>query len=362
MKTTTANNDVPVRIDCREDPTRDPGTLNNLMASSVAALCSRLCTHPLDTLKTRVQVSNAHLPLLPTFLSLLRNGGLYRGLPIALALSAPGLSVYLTAYDLSKDSISRHFPYLSTDSVVNHMASAVIAEVSSGLFWTPMEVLKSKQQVENVPTSISKGPNSKPGTFASTSALSTTSVSVSPFSTAAVTSIPPKVPAAASKRQAPVGTMDLARRIYRQEGLLGFYRGYFITLGVFVPYSMIYFATYEQLKDMAWRRRHTAIPLSIAKQHEETPPFPTIVACAAVAAGIAGGVSNIVDVVKTRWQISVLATTEENASAGRIIRHMLRQGGFTSFTRGMGARVLWMIPSVTISMSMFEYLKANGFV
>jgi hypothetical protein len=29
-------------------------------------------------------------------------------------------------------------------------------------------------------------------------------------------------------------TMSLARQIYQFEGLLGFYRGYFITLGVFV--------------------------------------------------------------------------------------------------------------------------------
>ncbi|KAF9363739.1 hypothetical protein BGX34_003428 [Mortierella sp. NVP85] len=195
------------------------------------------------------------------------------------------------------------------------MASAAVAEVSSGLFWTPMEVLKSKQQVETL-----------------------------------------SAPASSRK---PISTRELARMIYRQEGVQGFYRGYFITLGVFVPYSMIYFATYEQMKEIAWRQRR--LPLSSAVDaREETLPFLTIMACAAVAAGIAGGVSNIVDVVKTRWQISVLATTEENSSTRRIIQHMFSQGGLASFTRGMGARVLWMIPSVTISMSMFEWLKAHG--
>ncbi|KAI1318555.1 hypothetical protein EDD11_006245 [Mortierella claussenii] len=364
------------------------------MASSVAAFASRLCTHPLDTLKTRVQVSNTPLPLLPTFASLVKNGGLYRGLPIALTLSVPGLSVYLTAYDLSKGSFSRYFPHLGADSVVNHMASAVVAEVSSGLFWTPMEVLKSKQQVENmslskttvsalpskassIPTTSLSKTSSPLACSASTTASSTprlgsiaiSASSSSSFSTTTTTAMSKSTPTLASTptpppncQPTPISTFELAKRIYRQEGLLGFYRGYFITLGVFVPYSMIYFATYEQLKEMAWHDQHLfGSAVQPSKQREEALPFLTIVACAAVAAGIAGGISNIVDVVKTRWQISVLATTEENSSTGKIIQHMFRQGGLSSFTRGMGARILWMIPSVTISMSTFEWLKAHGF-
>ncbi|KAF9979006.1 hypothetical protein BGZ65_006765 [Modicella reniformis] len=326
----------------------DQGTVNRLIASTIAALCSRLCTHPLDTVKTRVQVSNTPLPLLPTFLNLLQNGGLYRGLPIALALSAPGLSVYLTVYDLSKDAISRcyRFPYLSSDSVINHMASAVVAEVSSGLIWTPMEVLKSKQQVENMTFSSSS----------ITSSTTTTTTSGTHHHKAVAAAV------AATSNRKPISTVELARRIYHQEGLLGFYRGYFITLGVFVPYSMIYFATYEQMKVMAWRQRQRhSHGFNGTGQHRDTLPFWTIMTCAAVAAGIAGGVSNIVDVVKSRWQISVLATTEENSSTRRIIQHMLSQDGLASFTRGIGARILWMIPSVTISMSIFEWFKAHGF-
>ncbi|KAF9359250.1 hypothetical protein BGX26_012780 [Mortierella sp. AD094] len=331
------------------------GALTNLLASSMAAFVSRLCTHPLDTLKTRVQASNKPLPLLPTFLDLVRNGGLYRGLPIALTLSAPGLSVYLTAYDLSKDKFSHHFKYLGKDSVFNHLASAAVAEVLSGLFWTPMEVLKSKQQVENV-TSASPTTPSKSRNLAAAGAAPKSASSFS-TATAAATSATAKTPLPATRM--PISTVELARKIYQQEGLMGFYRGYFITLGVFVPYSMIYFATYEQLKEMARQRRGRNSSDNV--KSDNALPFFTVALCAAVATGIAGGVSNIVDVVKTRWQISVLATTEENSSTGRIVSNMFRHGGLASFTQGMGARVLWMIPSVTISMSMYEWLKAHGF-
>ncbi|GJJ68935.1 hypothetical protein EMPS_01281 [Entomortierella parvispora] len=340
--------------------------LNNLVASSAAALCSRLCTHPLDTLKTCIQVSNTPQPIHSTLASLVRTGGLYRGLPIALTLSVPGLSVYLTAYDLTKETLAKKFSFLGTDTVLNHLSSAVVAEVSSGLFWTPMEILKSKQQVETMsPSSNFAMKHSLAGGGASSTSTSSTR-------------------GMDDATRARTGTFDLARKIYRQEGLTGFYRGYFITLGVFVPYSMIYFATYEQLKEMAWRRMEMARrsqggldndaltpSSSLSSAGDEVLPFTTIMGCAAVACGVAAGISNTVDVVKTRWQTSILVTSKKNSGSGhvdslssarRIARHMFQQGGLASFTQGMGARVLWMIPSVTISMSVFEWIKAHGLV
>jgi len=147
---------------------------------------------------------------------------------------------------------------------------------------------------------------------------------------------------------------------------------------------MIYFATYEQLKEMAWQRMAMARrsqgglgndalnPSSSSSPEDDALPFTTIMGCAAVACGVAAGVSNTVDVVKTRWQTSILITSKKNSSsnghldslssARRIARHMFQQGGLASFTQGMGARVLWMIPSVTISMSVFEWIKAHGLV
>ncbi|KAF9141198.1 hypothetical protein BG015_001362 [Linnemannia schmuckeri] len=335
---------------------------SNLLASSTAALASRLCTHPLDTVKTRIQVSNApQQGLIPTFVELVRARALYRGLPIALTLSVPGLSVYLTAYDLAKDQLSRQFGSFGTDTVQNHMISGMIAEVCSGLFWTPMEILKSKQQVENMSSGIYSstvaGGVGGAGKSAPSSVVSNVSSSISPSFTSSTTSTIPKY----------TSTMSLARQIYQHEGLLGFYRGYFITLGVFVPYSMIYFAAYEQLKDMAWRNLHSSKQdkqrrlAGQGTQEEHVLPFFEIMGCAAVACGIAAGISNIVDVVKTRWQTSILSTTEETSSTRRIATQLFRQGGFASFTRGMGARIMWMVPSVTISMSTFEWLKAHGF-
>lgn len=111
---------------------------------------------------------------------------------------------------------------------------------------------------------------------------------------------------------------------------------------------------------MAWARKQRSTGATNIQEHDVLS-FLTIVGCAAVACGFAAGVSNIVDVVKTRWQTSVLTKNTELSSTRKIAEAMFQQGGLASFTRGMGARILWMVPSVAISMSTFEWLKFHGF-
>jgi hypothetical protein len=42
----------------------------------------------------------------------------------------------------------------------------------------------------------------------------------------------------------------------------------------------------------------------------------------------------------------------------RITKSLMKEGGLLStFTKGLAARVLWVTPSVMISMSVFERLK-----
>ncbi|KAF9159834.1 hypothetical protein DFQ26_006134 [Actinomortierella ambigua] len=319
-------------------------TVTNLGASTIAALCSRLVTHPLDTIKTRVQATTSGQQSFGQIAgNLVRTHGLYRGLPVALTLSVPGLSVYLTAYDLSKQVFARtSVVALQDGTVCNHMAAATVAEVSSGLFWTPMEVLKQKQQVQDMARHrLDRCPTATAGAASAGAAAGAAAA--------------PSAATAPSSSFKPIGTLQLAKRIYQHEGLLGFYRGYFITLGVFVPYSIMYFTTYEELKALALQQQRTKYPKSL-EDPQHPLPFMSVAACAAVSCAIAASVSNVIDVVKTRWQVSVLS--QEQLSVTQIIRRMLKQeGGLRSFTRGMGARVLWMVPGTTISMSIFELLK-----
>ena len=111
---------------------------------------------------------------------------------------------------------------------------------------------------------------------------------------------------------------------------------------------MIYFVTYEKLKYMI------AHPSSGSTVPPAPLSFSDYLLCSSISGGIAAAVSNIVDVVKTRVQV------QGDSSALLIIRSMWTlESGPMAFTKGMGARMLWVTPSVAISMTLYETFKSH---
>ncbi|KAJ3410302.1 hypothetical protein HDV05_003958 [Chytridiales sp. JEL 0842] len=299
--------------------------LYSLGSSCVAAFTTRCITHPLDTIKTRIQHSPSS-----NFLTAIQSAplrSLYNGLGISLLFSVPALGIYLGSYDACKTRFAESW-YGHLDrkkgesSMAVHMGSAVVAEALSGLFWTPMEVIKNKLQVgvgaEGVTTATSRN----------------------------------------------ISTMGLVKDIYRNEGIRGFFRGYWLTLGVFVPYTVCYFVSYEQLKarglkymeDRQSIASSSASTTRMSSSDTQNSNFTVYLVSSASAGALAGAVSNVLDVIKTRLQIA--GGGQGTTSMLRIAADMYKnEGGITAFGRGMLARVLWVMPSVTISMTIFEVLK-----
>ncbi|GAB5590208.1 hypothetical protein Unana1_05108 [Umbelopsis nana] len=154
--------------------------------------------------------------------------------------------------------------------------------------------------------------------------------------------------------------MSLASRIWREERLAGFYRGYLVSLAVFVPYTMTYFAVYEKLKSYLAEHVLSTNAMTVIKTDALVSqlPFMAYVACSSVACAIGIMISTPLDIVKTRWQIS---STEEGSSYKRgpihIVRQMWQQGGYRAFSRGLFTRICWGIPSTAISMTIYESMK-----
>ncbi|CAJ0846892.1 9687_t:CDS:2 [Entrophospora sp. SA101] len=265
-----------------------------IIDSSIAAMISRIITHPLDTIRVRLQTSTAVNSNINNFvvsaakinvrtsyfrnlykysirrsplIMLIRNTSLmdyYNGLLVATLLGVPASSTYLYIYDKSKYYISDNFG-IRDDKMINHMISGTIAEIVSGAFWTPMEVLKSKLQIQD----STSGSN----------------------------------------------TLSMIKRIVRIDGVLGFFRGYWMSLYVYVPHTILYFTTYEKLKQINFLNKNNTS-------------------------------SN--NVVKTRWQ-TIFSNQQSIKSPIDIIKSMyINEGGLIAFTKGMSARVLWMIPSSSI--------------
>ncbi|KAJ3369907.1 hypothetical protein GGF31_004982 [Allomyces arbusculus] len=325
----------------------------NLIASSVAALAARMTTHPMDTVKTRIQADaglretpvGARTALLDIFRSEgLR--GLYRGLPVALVFSVPAVSIYLYAYDETKRVLAAGVGpvQVAETSPVAHFTAAVLAEMLSGLFWTPLEMIKNRQQMGHGKTYIdaplavprSRHPSMSSVGSSATAPLLETGVQRQSYSS---------LPRAAS---GDLSALAIARRIYQQRGIVGFQKGYWLSLCVFVPYSVTYFLSYEQLKSL-----YSTHVLDRPLTSDTKLPFSAYLMCAGVSGSLAASISNPLDRVRTIVQVS-----NKRPSAWTVIRQLAREEGWwKGATRGLVPRVVWVVPSVVISMTVYEMLK-----
>ncbi|KAI9097175.1 mitochondrial carrier domain-containing protein [Phlyctochytrium arcticum] len=277
--------------------------------SSCAAIAARLIAHPLDTIKTRIQYNSATTN--SPWQSLFRTESvraLYRGLPVALLFSVPALSVYLGTYDHAKVVLSRWGVLGNSEAIPVHVVASSLAEILSASLWTPMEVLKNRLQVrQKSSASLAEGGQ----------------------------------------------TRRIVQSIYQAEGIRGFFKGYWLALAVFVPYTVTYFVTYEQLKRQAGKMLGRHSKSTIGSTQAEHLPLATYLVCSASAGALAGAVSNATDIVKTRVQAG-----KGRQGAMSVISQMWKnEGKWRAFGRGLGARVLWVAPTVTISMSVYEILK-----
>ncbi|CAO3607608.1 unnamed protein product [Cunninghamella blakesleeana] len=347
-----------------------------VFASSIAAIIARFVTHPIDTIKTRLQVSSVNTTL-KDILTTSPLKTLYDGLLITLILCVPALTVYLSSYDTMKQILSEKYNWDKTGAGT-YMVSGLVAEALAGIFFTPMEVLKSRLQVLSSSTAT-----------ATTATQSHTNrrideENVSPISSLLSTnqnhhhsinnnhndqivSSSSSLPSSLIENNTTKATLKLARHIYTTEGWQGFYQGYWITLVVFVPQTMIYFLVYENLK------------LQFMDLN-----FFIYLFCSLMASIISVGVCNPLDVVKTRWQVyhhhhlhlhySINTPTSTSGHNNlfyqyyvqsfdtmmeliQVMRQMYRDEGYRGFLKGTFARIAWGAPMTTISFCVFEVLK-----
>lgn len=215
-------------------------------SSAASGLLARCFVHPMDTVRTRIMASNtsSRLSVIGTLRDVTaRDGfrGLYRGFGVTAAMQAPAVATFLTTYDVSKAKLAS-MTGLSTSSPLIHLTSGLVAEAVSAIFWVPMEVLKQRAQLRDIHAS----------------------------------------------------SLTAFRDLLRYEGIRSLFKGYVLTVGVFGPYSMLYFLSYEQWKRASCRLLHKQTPRDL--------PTPAILISAAASGGFAAALTTPLDIVKTRLQ------------------------------------------------------------
>jgi solute carrier family 25 iron transporter 28/37 len=139
------------------------------------------------------------------------------------------------------------------------------------------------------------------------------------------------------------GVIDCIRRTYRCAGLWrGFYAGYVTTLVMNVPYSGVYFASYEVFKKM------------LVAGEEETP----LVYC--VAGGGAGicsaAFTNPLDVARTRLQTQQDSGRQYKGMADAM-SSIWREEGWRGMRAGIKARMLFHSMAASICWFTYESVK-----
>ncbi|CAF1217690.1 unnamed protein product [Didymodactylos carnosus] len=128
----------------------------------------------------------------------------------------------------------------------------------------------------------------------------------------------------------------IIQSIYRNDGLIGFYKGFLLQLSVNIPFSSLLWTLYWRIQSYLekWNNSITS-PLS-----------------AALASSTATLLTQPIDVIKTRLQIQ-----HKRQPLKKTFQILLNERGYKGLMSGYFPRCLIVVPANIIWMSLYEYIK-----
>uniref|UniRef100_A0A7S4N4U5 Mitochondrial carrier protein n=1 Tax=Odontella aurita TaxID=265563 RepID=A0A7S4N4U5_9STRA len=155
------------------------------------------------------------------------------------------------------------------------------------------------------------------------------------------------------------GIVDAFRKIYRSEGLPGFYSGIGPTLLVAVPNFAISLTVYGSLKEYALDDELFYNLRKIdAKSGEEKLGFYLTLMCGAASGCLSTLVTFPFDTIRRRMQIQNLHIDPEDRLTGRQqIETLIRNEGVKSVYRGLTPELIKVLPMVGTMFLVYEFMK-----
>ncbi|CAG9766790.1 unnamed protein product [Ceutorhynchus assimilis] len=270
----------------------------HLAAGGVAGAVSRTCTAPLDRLKVFLQVQPSRQKIGNCLNNMVKEGGflgLWRGNGMNILKIAPESALKFAAYEQIKRLIKGNSK--EALSIYERFFAGAIAGGVSQTFIYPLEVLKTRLALRIT------------GQYK--------------------------------------GISDAAYKIYIEEGLRAFYRGYVPNILGIVPYAGIDLAVYETLKKKYFKTHSS----------DEQPSFWTLLACGSASSTLGQMCSYPLALVRTRLQAQVIHTSIDPSTAtmSNVFRTILRKEGIFGLYRGITPNFIKAIPAVSISYVTYEY-------
>ncbi|KFM22815.1 putative mitochondrial carrier C8C9.12c [Auxenochlorella protothecoides] len=276
----------------------------HMMAGALAGIGEHVVMFPVDTIKTRMQAlahpgQQLHLSVRHAMRAVLRRegvAGLYRGVT-AMALGAgPGHALYFATYEKAKHLYGGN---RKGHQLVATAGAGATATIVNDACMTPWDVVKQRMQVSH-----------------------------SPYR----------------------NIFHCAKSTYRHEGLSAFYRSYWTTLVMNVPYTALQFMLYESSKKLL-------VGEGTADEEEEGLKVQFV--AGGIAGGTAAAATTPLDVVKTRLQLEGLgsATRYQTMSVIPVMRRIAGEEGAAALWSGWRPRVLFNAPAAAICWGVYETCK-----
>jgi hypothetical protein len=129
------------------------------------------------------------------------------------------------------------------------------------------------------------------------------------------------------------------RRIFQEEGIKGYYRGFGATLFATLPANMAFFGAYQSSKQ-------------IMMMNVNMPDMLVQVISGLIAGFTSAIISTPLDFLKTRIQLQA-----GKKKIGRIFLEALKEGGMGGLFRGMMPRLIALTPMAGLNFIIFEKVK-----
>jgi len=268
-------------------------------AGALAGTAVDLSLYPIDTLKTRLQ-SSAGFSHSGGF------RGIYAGVGSALVGSAPGAALFFVSYESIKALLKRRReadaqaagsekqkPLRTWAEPIEHMVAASAGEVVACAVRVPTEVVKQRAQAVQASSSL-----------------------------------------------AALGSILHLRRSVGWRGVWGeMYRGWSVTVMREVPFTIIQFPLWEDMKKWRMRTKGTRNVTAV-----ESGVFGSL------AGAVAAGLTTPLDVLKTRMMLA-----REKQAMVPLAMQILKESGPKAFFAGIGPRILWISAGGAIFLGSYQW-------
>uniref|UniRef100_UPI003AAF6381 mitochondrial adenyl nucleotide antiporter SLC25A24-like isoform X1 n=1 Tax=Centroberyx gerrardi TaxID=166262 RepID=UPI003AAF6381 len=286
-----------------EEEKASGGWWKQLVAGAMAGAVSRTGTAPLDRVKVFMQVHSSksnRISLVGGLKQMIKEGGvtsLWRGNGVNVLKIAPETAIKFMSYEQYKKLLASEGKKVETHQ--RFMAGSLAGATAQTAIY-PMEVLKTRLTL------------GKTGQYS--------------------------------------GMFDCAKKILKNEGVRVFYKGYIPNLLGIIPYAGIDLAVYESLKT-TW--------LSYYAKDSANPGILVLLGCGTISSTCGQLASYPLALIRTRMQAQASLDASDQPSMSTLVKKIVAKDGFFGLYRGILPNFMKVIPAVSISYVVYEYMKTG---